>query len=371
MNIELTTIKIGDLFQGYENNNDKGVVAYNGRLNVRPPYQREFVYKDKQRDAVIETVQKGFPLNVMYWSKSGQDKEGNDLYELLDGQQRTLSICGYLNKEFSINYRFIHNLNEEEKDKILNYELQVYICDGTESEKLEWFKTINIAGEKLTDQELLNAIYVGEWLNKVKLFFSKPNCIAYTDGNKYLKGTPIRQDYLETVLRWISDRDGLECGAEYMAIHQHDKNINDIKLYFNSVISWIDTLFPKYRKEMKGLDWGILYNKYKNNNLDPEELEEDIKRLMMDDDVTKNSGIYEYLLSNKTVEKALSIRTFTEKQKRQVYEKQEGICTICGKEFEISEMEADHITPWSKGGTTTIDNLQMICKHCNRTKSNK
>lgn len=371
MKIELTNIKIRDLFNGYKNNNEEGVVAYNGLLNVRPSYQREFIYKDSQRDAVIDTVMKGFPLNVMYWSKSGQNENGETTYELLDGQQRTLSICGYLNKDFSIKYRFIHNLTEEEKEKLLNYELQVYICEGTELEKLEWFKTINIAGEKLTNQELLNAIYTGEWLNKAKLYFSKPNCIAYNKAKDYIKGTPIRQDYLETVLSWIANRDGLNCGAEYMATHQKDKNINDIKLYFENVISWIETIFPNYRKEMKGLQWGMLYNKYKDNNLDPEEVEKEIKELMIDDDVTKKNGVYEYLLSNKTLEKTLSIRKFTDKQKRQSYEKQNGICPLYKNKFDIKDMEADHITPWSKGGTTTIDNLQMICKNCNRTKSNK
>lgn len=362
MKIELKNITIRELITDYEDNQDAGVVGFSGKLDIRPAYQREFVYKDKQRDAVIRTVRKNYPLNTMYWGHNG-----DDTYEVMDGQQRTISICQYVNGDFSIDHQYFKGLTKEEQEAILNYPLQVYFCDGTAKEKLEWFKTINIAGEKLTDQELLNINYTGTWLSDAKKKFSKNACVAYKLGSKYMKGTPIRQDYLEEVLDWISDGEI----ADYMALHQHDANANDLWVYYRTVINWVETLFPNYRKEMKGIHWGKLYNQYKDNSYDPDKLEAEIVKLMQDEDVTKKTGIYEYLLSNKTVEKALSIRAFTDNQKREAYERQGGVCPLCGKQMNIEDMEADHITPWSLGGKTTTDNLQMICKDCNRTKSNK
>lgn len=363
MNIELKKIKIKDLFNGYKDNNENGVVGYDGKLDIRPSYQREFVYKDKQRDEVINTVRKGFPLNIMYWVK----KNGTiDEYEVLDGQQRTISICQYLNGDYSINFQFYHNLTQQEKDEILNYELMVYHCEGNDREKLEWFKTINIAGEKLTEQELRNAIYTGVWLNESKKYFSKNNCAAYNNANKYLKGSPIRQEYLEKVLFWISDKDK-ETIEDYMAKHQNENNANELIRYFNSVIDWTKMTFTNYRKEMKDVQWGLLYNKFEKEKLDPISLENEIIRLMKDEDVTKKSGIYEYLLTKK--EKFLNLRAFTDDQKREVFEKQNGICLVCKKTFKIEEMEGDHVVPWSKGGKTILSNLEMLCKDCNRSKS--
>ena len=362
MKITQTKISVKELTENYINTTEDGCWGLNKKLNIRPAYQREFVYKDTQRDAVIRSVRANFPLNTFYWSRN---EDGT--YEVLDGQQRTISICQYINKEFSINHQFFHNLTVGEQQQILDYQIDVYICEGTEVEKLDWFKVINIAGEKLTTQELRNAIYTGSWLADAKKYFSKQNGPAYNLAKDYVKGSPIRQEYLETVLDWISEGN-IE---EYMAKHQHDQNANAIWLYFQKVISWVKAVFPKYRKEMKGLDWGLLYNLYKNNDYNTDDIESEIVSLMIDDDVTKKSGIYEYLLSGKTKEKVLSIRVFTETQKRSTYEKQQGICPICGKHFEIDEMEADHITPWSLGGKTTPENLQMICKSCNRTKSNK
>lgn len=364
MKIELKEILIRDLFLGYKDSADEGVVAYGGKLNVRPPYQREFVYKDAQRDAVIDTVRKNFPLNVMYWVKND-----NDTYELLDGQQRTISICQYLNKDFSINHQYFHNLTQAEKDELLNYKLMVYFCEGTDKEKLDWFKTINIAGEKLTTQELRNAMYTGKWLYDAKKYFSKNSCPAYQIGNKYLNGVAIRQDYLETVLEWISDRDGLETVEDYMSKHQDDKDACELWQYFQSVIDWVKRIFPNYRKEMKGIDWGIYYNKYKDTAYNTNDLEKRIVELMLDEDVTNKKGIYEYLLDGQ--EKHLSIRAFTDKQKREAYERQQGVCPKCKEHFDISQMEADHIDPWSDGGKTTSENCQMLCKSCNRRKSDK
>jgi len=360
MNIILNEILVKDVVNGFKDDAENGVVGYNGKLDIRPAFQREFIYNEKERNAVIDTINKNFPLNVMYWCKNGES------YELLDGQQRTLSICQYVNGDFSLNQRYFNNLTQTEKDAILNYKLMIYICEGTDKEKLDWFKIINIAGEKLTDQELRNAMYTGPWLYDAKRHFSKTGCPAYQIGEKLLNGSTIRQDYLETALKWISDK--YNCQIEdYMATHQHDDDSNELWIYYQSVINWVNTLFPNYRKEMKGIDWGILYNKYKDNSYNSDKMEEQIKELMMDDDVTKKSGIYTYLLSGE--QKHLSIRAFTDNQKREAYERQNGICPNCGNHFEITEMEADHITPWHEGGKTISENCQMLCRECNRRKS--
>lgn len=370
MKIKLNEISVRDVVKGYTDSAENGVTGYDGKLNIRPAFQREFIYKDKQREEVIHTVMKNFPLNVMYWVKSD---DGN--FEVLDGQQRTISICQYVTDGYSVVIdgmpRKFCNLTTTEQKQILDYPLMIYICEGTDKEKLDWFKIINIAGEQLTAQELRNAIYTGEWLTEAKKYFSKTACPAYQIASEYLNGSAIRQNYLETVIRWIADRDGVTGNddniAAYMGIHQHDTNCNDIWLYFQSVINWVKVTFPKYRKEMKGLEWGVFYNKYGTGHYDPKKFEARIVELMEDDDVTKNSGIYEYLLDGN--EKHLSIRAFTPKMARAAYERQKGICPKCGKHFEIEKMQADHITPWSKGGKTTPENCQMLCADCNRTKS--
>ena len=362
MKVELFPILIRDIVNGYIDNGENGVFGFGGKLNIRPKYQREFVYEDKQRNAVIETITKNFPLNVMYWAKND-----DDTFELLDGQQRTISICQYVNGDFSINERYFHNLTDSEKEQILNYELTIYVCEGDDKDRLDWFRTINIAGEKLTEQELLNINYVGKWLEDAKKKFSKNGCIATRIQNKYqlTNGSPIRQEQLEIALKWISKGDNI---ANYMARHQHDNNANELWLYFNCVVEWVKTIFPNYRKEMKGLNWGKLYDEYNENQYDVEELEKEINRLMADDDVTNKKGVFEYLLSNKSADKErlLSIRAFTDSQKRSAYEKQKGICPICKKEYVIEDMQGDHILEWSKGGKTTMDNLQMVCKSCHK-----
>lgn len=361
MNIKLNEITVKEVAENYSDNAENGVTGYNGRLNIRPAYQREFIYKEKQRDEVIRTVIKGFPLNVMYWVKSD---DGN--FEVLDGQQRTISLCQYVNGEFSLDHRMFQNLTKTEQGQILNYKLMIYICEGNDKEKLDWFKTINIAGEQLTNQELRNAIYTGEWLTEAKKYFSKTGCAATQIADKYLNGSAIRQDYLETALGWICNRDSMEI-EDYMAKHQHDTNCNELWLYFKSVIDWVQVIFPNYRKEMKGRDWGVFFNKYSKNTYDAKTLETKIIELLEDDDVTNNSGIYEYLLSGE--EKHLSIRAFTPKMARAAFERQKGVCPKCGKNFEIEQMQADHITPWSKGGKTIAENCQMLCADCNRRKS--
>jgi len=365
MKIELKEITVRELAEGFEDNDEEGVLGYGGKLDIRPPYQREFIYKDKQRDAVINTVTNEFPLNVMYWAVRD---DGN--YEIIDGQQRTISICQYVEGDFSVNIgsfpekRAFHNLQNDEKQQILDFKLMVYLCSGNDSEKLEWFKTINIAGEKLTDQELRNAVYHGSWVSDAKRYFSKINCPAYGLGKDYLSGAVNRQDYLETAIKWISEDGDIE---KYMSVHQNETNANELWLYYNSVINWVEIIFPKYRKEMKGIPWGLLYNEFKDNKFDSKKIEDEISILMEDEDVTNKKGTYSFVLNRK--EKHLNIRAFTPKQKREAYERQKGICPVCKEHFEIEEMEADHITPWHEGGKTTAENCQMLCKEDNRRKS--
>lgn len=378
MKITETKIKVFELVESYSDDGDGGIYGYNNRLTVRPSFQRQYVYNNKQRAAVIDSILNGFPLNVMYWSKTGPDS-----YEVLDGQQRTISIAQYVNKDFAIkvngNDKFFQNLTDEEHQKILDYELTIYICEGTEAEKLEWFKRINIAGEVLTAQELLNATYTGSWLADAKTYFSKRNCVASQMGEGYIKGNPIRQELLEKVLGWIADRDGLESGQMYMAIHQHDQDANELWQYYQEVISWAKRLFPSKRKGMTDTQqWGILYNDYHNRQYNSNTLASEIKTLALDDDVTKKAGIIPYLLSYRTLadEKSLSIRIFTESQKIRAYERQNHRCPLCEKqgihtEYAFDEMQGDHIVPWSKGGHTTDDNLQMLCTKCNQMKSNR
>lgn len=353
MKIQLQEITLRDLSVDYSRNEETGEIrGYKGKLNIRPPYQREYVYKDKQRDEVVHTVQKGFPLNSIYWVKNG------DEFEVLDGQQRTISICDFIQNYFSVNSCYFHNLPSDIQNVILDYKLMVYVCAGEDSEKLDWFRVINIAGEKLSDQELRNAVYVSPWLSSAKKRFSKRNSLATQKGGRYLKGDSLRQDYLETAIAWIQDsRDDAKI-CEYMAKNAKDsKNSDELWQYFSSVIDWVETKFKKYRNEMKGLEWGFFYNKYKNAVLDADELETEIDCLMEDSEVRNKSGIYLYVLSRD--ERHLNLRVFDKNQKREMYEKQDGICANqkCrkgGKHLEITEMEADHIVPWSKGGKTDI-----------------
>ena len=360
MKIELHEITVREVAEKYVDNAEEGVVGYNGKLNIRPKYQREFVYDDKKRNAVIETIRKDFPLNVIYWVKN---EDGT--FEVLDGQQRTISFCQYVKGDFSVDNRAFHNLTNVEQEKILNYKLMVYFCEGNDKEKLDWFKIINIAGEKLTDQELRNAVYTGTWLTNAKSIFSKSNCAAYLLSKDYVNGSPIRQEILETALSWIANGE-IE---KYMSIHQHDPNANELWTYYRNVIEWVKLTFATYRKEMKGIAWGGLYDQFKSDMFDAKKLEKKIQALMMDDDVTNKKGIYPYVLTRS--EKHLNIRAFTDSQKRTAYEKQKGVCPVCKKKWKLEEMEADHITPWHEGGKTSAENCQMLCKEDNRRKSGK
>jgi hypothetical protein len=358
MNIELKKVTVRELTNGYQDNQENGVVGYGGKLDIRPPFQREFVYGDKERNAVIDTVTKNFPLNVMYWAVR---EDGN--FEVIDGQQRTISICQYVNRDFSINGLAFQNLTNDKQKQILDYDLMIYFCSGTDSEKLEWFKTINIAGKELTNQELRNAVYSGSWVSDAKRYFSKNSRPKI--GDDYLSGSANRQEYLETAIDWISEGN-IEI---YMSKNQHETNANELWLYFQNVINWVKVVFSNYRKEMKGIEWGFLYNEFKNKNFDSKKLEKEIAKLMQDEDVTNKKGIYSYVLTRK--EKFLNIRAFSDNQKREAYERQKGICVVCKQHFELSEMEADHRKPWHEGGKTSADNCQMLCKEDNRRKSGK
>lgn len=389
-------ITIRDLFDGFQNDPSTGRVrSFHGLLDIRPEYQREFVYNDKQQEAVINSVESGFPINTMYWVKrtnadedeavenakrvleeeDGDPTEIEAIYEVLDGQQRTLSICSYLNDEFSKNFRYYHNLTDEEKENILDYPLTVYICEGTDKEKMEWFEVVNTAGEKLEQQELRNAVYAGPWLSDAKKYFSKVKGPADNISDGYIKTKVNRQGLLELALQWVS-KGNIE---DYMAKNQNKKNAKALWNEFSSIITWIGSVFNvKRTKEMESVDWGYLYYKYKDiiddDEFDADEMEVRVKALMMDEEIQKKSGIYPYVLGEG--EKHLNLRAFSDADKRVKYEEQGGKCANpkCehpDKVWEFEEMEGDHIVAWSAGGKTTLDNCQMLCKKCNGEKSAK
>ena len=242
----------------------------------------------------------------------------------------------------------------------------IYFCSGADSERLEWFKTINIAGEELTDQELRNAVYAGPWTADAKRYFSKTRCAAYGLASDYLRGSPIRQEYLETAIAWHAKDQTIE---DYMSQHQHDENAGELWHYFQSAIAWVKATFPDKRKEMKSVDWGPLYNEFGKKTLNPAKIKKQVDELMADEDVEKKSGIYPYVLDGD--ERHLNIRAFSPNMKREAYERQKGICVKCRKHFELDEMEADHAKPWHEGGKTNAANCQMLCKDHNRRKSGK
>ena len=361
-------IKVADVFDGYQDKNWDGVVGYGGKLDIRPIYQREFIYNPENERAVIATILKKHPLNLMYWVKNGSN------FEVLDGQQRTLSICRFLDHKYPIEIngekRYCDTLLKDDLEKIQNYELDVYICEGTEGEILEWFKTINIKGKELNNQELLNATHTGAWLTDAKRYFSKPNCAAKGLGDDYVSASVERQEFLETALNWINNGDA----QGYMALHRNDADAKELQDYFASVIKWIGKTFTVYRKEMKHVNWGELYNQFKDKKFDANNLEKEIAELMQDEEIGNQKGIYDYVLTKN--KRNLNLRAFDEKTKRQIYEKQKGFCVaknaVCGNvHFDLEEMEADHIMPWHEGGKTTSENCQMLCKQDNRIKSGK
>ena len=373
LTIEEKKVTVGEIVKGYINNDDQGIRGYNGLLDIRPPYQREFIYNEQEQQAVITTVLNGYPLNIMYWVKRNEDAECP--YEVMDGQQRTLSLCEYVAGKFAYDYMNFFNLSADVQKKILNYELTIYVCEGEESEKLEWFKTINIAGKPLNEQEIRNAVYAGPFVSDAKRYFSKTNCAAYRLGKDLVNGSPIRQDFFKKALEWMADhetRKGKQQSAVgYMSVHQHDLNAMPIWTYFQTVLRWaMDTFnMKKFKKIMKGLDWACFYDEYHEKALDIKAIEIQISELMGDDEIQKPQGIIPYVLTGS--ERYLDLRVFSDKIKLAVWEKQNHKCAICGKELDYEFMEGDHIIPWCDGGRTTIENCQMLCRNCNRTKGGR
>lgn len=373
MTIKQIEVTVGDIARGYINNEEQGVRGYGGQLDIRPPYQREFIYNENEQQAVISTVLKGYPLNVMYWVRRSEDAECP--YEVMDGQQRTLSLCEYVDGKFAYEFKNFFNQPADIQKLILDYPLTIYLCEGEPSEKLEWFKTINIAGKPLNEQEINNAVYAGPFVTDAKRHFSKSNCGAYRLGKDLVNGTPIRQEFLKKALEWMAEHETREGKPQsvvgYMAEHQHDPNANNLWTYFQNVLNWTITNFDlkKFKKIMKGLNWALYYDKYHSTSLDTADLASRISKLILDSDVQKQMGIIPYVLTGD--ERHLDLRCFPDDIKRAVWEKQHHICPSCQKEFDYEFMEGDHITPWREGGRTVIENCQMLCRECNRRKGGR
>lgn len=370
LKIDQKEVTVGQIADGYVNNEEQGVRGYGGKLDIRPPYQREFIYNDKEQQAVITTVLNGYPLNVMYWVRRSDDAECP--YEVMDGQQRTLSLCEYVAGKFSYDFKNFFNQPADIQQRILDYKLTIYVCEGEASEKLEWFKTINIAGKPLNEQEINNAVYAGPFVTDAKRHFSKSGCGAYRLAKDLVNGTPIRQDFLKQALQWMADhktRGGRRQNTVgYMAAHQHDPNANNLWSYFQNVINWATTNFDlrMFRSIMKGLDWAQYYDRFHEHTLDATALGRRISELLRDGDIQRRQGIIPYVLTGD--ERSLDLRTFPEDIKLAVHEEQHHRCAICGREFDYEFMEGDHITPWREGGRTVKENCQMLCRECNRRK---
>lgn len=386
MYIERLDFRIRDIYKGFNDDGEGGVTALSGCLDVRPPFQREFIYDDAQQRRVIDTILHEYPLNVFYYGTTGITGR----YQLIEGQQRTMSFCKFIKGDFSIPYNgaemTFSGLPLDIQERILNYELLIYKCDGTDSEKLAWFETINIASEPLTSQELRNAVYTGTWLNDAKKYFSRTNCPAIQLGGNYIKGQPLRQEILEDVLQWVSNAQGIKI-TDYMDRHKNDTSATELWEYYNNVIKWVRSTFGDGFKDMRNVKWGILYNRYHEQHyvdemgnimctvdgvelLHPKKaLLEEVQRLQDDDEVTSRQGIYEYILSGD--ERKLSIRKFPDKIKAKKYRQQGNKCADCQRVFPYEDLVADHITPWSKGGKTVEGNCQLLCVECNSRKSNK
>ncbi len=387
MNTELRTdITIEEICKGFHYNEleGKGLYGLSGRLTIQPEYQRNYIYADGKKDvAVVDSVLKGYPIGLLYFNKVG-----NDRYEVLDGQQRITSLGRFVEGVLSIIDESgipqdINSIADDKREKILKTKLLIYICEGTESEIKEWFKTINIAGVPLKPQELLNAVFSGPFVTKAKEEFSNSQNAHIQMWSHFINGTANRQDFLERALDWVSKGNI----SDYMKQHRRDDNITELKTYFNAVLSWVNSVFPTPYEKMKGLEWGRLYETYHKQPYDPQKVDERVAELLDDPQVENNSGVFEYVLGGEQDTKLLNVRVFDEKIKRQVYKIQtddaelKGIsnCPYCaiGHEatktriWKLSEMDADHVSAWSKGGATTIENCQMLCKTHNRAKGNR
>lgn len=374
-------INAGFVYNEYEG---KGLFGWDGKLIIQPEYQRNYIYADGKRDvAVIDSLLKGYPLGLLYFVKVGEDK-----YEILDGQQRVTSFGRFITDKFAIKdehgmEQYFDGLAKNLQDKILDSQLTIYICEGEESEIKQWFKTINIVGVPLNNQELLNAIYSGPFVTMAREEFSNSQNANIQKWGAYIKGNVNRQEYLATALNWVS-KGNID---NYMSQHRFDTNIIELKSYFNSVIDWISSVFKDVKSDMKGLEWGRLYETYHTNSYDPNKVSESLGELYADPQVQDTKGICEYILGGCQDTKLLNIRVFDDTIKRVVYEKQTqdaknkqvSNCPLCAlgndnnkaRMWELKEMDADHVTAWSKGGSTDIDNCQMLCQTHNRAKGNR
>ena len=383
-----TDITVKDICEGFVYNEleGKGLFGLSGKLTIQPEYQRNYIYAadgGKREIAVIESILKGYPIGLIYFNKVGDDN-----FEVLDGQQRITSFGRFVKDKFAIKdqngmEQYYSGFASDKKTKILETRLLIYECEGTESEIKEWFKTINIAGVPLKDQELLNAVYSGPFVTLCKEEFSNSQNSNIQKWNAYIKGNVIRQDYLECALDWVSKGNI----GDYMSLHRYDKNINELKTYFNTVIDWVSGVFVDVESEMSGLEWGKLYEQYHGKSYDPKKVSAEVRALYGDLYVKRRKGIFEYILGGSIDTKLLEVRVFEDSTKKSVYSQQtdeavkknKSNCPLCSighdsnksKIWKISEMDADHVTAWSKGGATDLQNCQMLCQTHNRAKGNK
>lgn len=381
-----TEITIKDLCEGFVYNEleGKGLFGLSGKLTIQPEYQRNYIYADGKRDvAVIESILKGYPLGLIYFNKVSDNN-----FEVLDGQQRITSFGRYVTNKFAIKdengmEQYFSGIAKDKQEKILNTKLLIYECEGTETEIKEWFKTINIAGVPLNNQELLNAVYSGQFVTLGKEEFSNSQNANIQKWSAYITGTANRQDFLERALEWVSKGNN----GEYMSLHRKDNNINELKNYFNSVIDWASAVFTDVETEMRGLEWGRLYETYRKQPYNPQKVSEQVRQLYADPYVKNRKGVFEFILGDSKDFKLLDVRVFDEATKKSVYATQtaeaekNGIsnCSLCAighdanktKIWNLKEMDADHVRAWSKGGATDIKNCEMLCKTHNRAKGNK
>lgn len=381
-----TDITIKDICEGFVYNEleGKGLFGLAGKLTIQPEYQRNYIYADGKRDvAVIDSILKGYPLGLIYFNKVSGDS-----LEVLDGQQRITSFGRFVTNKFAIQdargmQQYFDGLAADQRTKILETKLLIYECEGTETEIKDWFRTINIYGVPVNHQEILNAVYSGPFVTLGKAEFSNSQNSNIQKWSAYITGSANRQDFLERALDWVSK------GAidEYMSRHRYDKNINELRAYFNSVIDWVSAVFIDVESEMRGLEWGRLYEEYHNTSYNPTKVSKEVKKLYGDPYVKNRKGIFEYILGGCVDTKLLDVRVFDEAAKKSVYAAQtakaqssgKSNCPLCvvghdankSKIWKLNEMDADHVTAWSKGGATDIRNCQMLCKTHNRAKGNR
>ena len=381
---EITVAGICDGFV-YNQLEGKGLFGLGGRLTIQPEYQRNYIYADgggKKEQAVIHSLIKGYPLGLIYFNTVEKDK-----FEVLDGQQRITSIGRFVTNKFAImdsgNPKNFDSLPADQQAKIRDSKLLIYECEGTETEIKQWFETINIAGVPLNTQELLNAIYSGPFVTLAKTEFSNSQNANIQMWSAYIKGSANRQEFLERALDWVSKG---EIGG-YMSAHRYENNINELKNYFNSVLDWVSTVFVDVLPEMKGLEWGRLYEEHHGKRYDPKKMSDDVRKLAADDCVKSRKGIFEFLLGGSVDTKLLDVRVFETPVKRAAYNKQtqaaegkgESNCPHCAighnanknRIYKFDEMDADHVSAWSKGGGSSIENCQMLCITHNRAKGNR